>query len=66
MKAHFTASYDAHLESVPTTNTAGYHGAEAAHSNDDSLGSIRNSITQMNMANNANIRAMNDTMSTTN
>ena len=35
-------------------------------SDDDSLGSITNSIAQMNMTNNANIRAMNDTMSTTN
>ena len=66
MKAHFIAAYDAHLESGPTAGTAGYHGAAAAMSDDDSLGSITNSIAQMNMANNANIRAMNDTMSTTN
>ena len=66
MKAHFIEAYDAHLESEPTANTAGYHGAAAALSDDDSLGSIKNSIAQMNMANNANIRAMNKSMSTTN
>ena len=66
MKAHFIAAYDAHLESGPTANTAEYHGAAAAMSDNNSLGSITNFIAQMNMANNANIRAMNDTMSITN
>ena len=44
LKAHFIAAYDDHLESGPTANTAGYHGAAAALSDDDSLGSITNSI----------------------
>ena len=66
LKAHFIAAYDTHLESGPIANTTGYHGATAAHSDDNSLGSITNIIAQMNMANNANIRAMNDKMSTTN
>ena len=66
LKAHFIAAYDAHLETGPTANTAGYHGAAAALSDDDSLGSITNSIAQMIMANNANIRAMNESMSTAN
>ena len=66
MKTHFIRACDAHLESGPTTNTAGYHGAAATLSDDNSLGSITNSITQMNMANNANIRAMNESMSTAN
>ena len=30
LKAHFIAAYDAHLESGPIANTAGYHGAAAA------------------------------------
>ena len=60
------SAYGAHLESGPTASTAGYHGATAALSNDDSLGSITNSIAQMNMANNANICAMNELMSTAN
>ena len=30
LKAHFIAAYDAHLESGPTANTAGYHEAAAA------------------------------------
>ena len=66
MKAHFIATYDAHLESGPTATRAGYHGAAAALSVDNSLGSIPNSIPQMNTANNANIRAMNQSMPTTN
>ena len=66
MKAHFIAAYNADLESGPTANTAGYHGAAAALSDNDSLGSITDSIAQMNMANNANIRAMNELMSTAN
>ena len=40
LKAHFIAAYDAHLESGPTATTAGYHGAAAALSNGNSLGSI--------------------------
>ena len=66
MKAHFIAAYDAHLESGPTANTTGYHGAAAALSNDDSLSSITNSIAQMNMDNNTNMRAMNESMSIAN
>ena len=66
MNAHFITACDTHLESGPTANTAGYHGAAAALSDDDSLGSITNSITQMNMANNANIHAMIESMSTAN
>ena len=66
MKAHFIEAYDVHLESGPTANTVGYHGAAAALSNDDSLCSIPNSIAQMNLANNPNIRAMNKSMSTVN
>ena len=66
LKAHFIAAYDAHLKSWPTANTAGYHGAAATLSDDNSLGSITNSIAQMNRANNANICAMNESMSTRN
>ena len=66
MKAHFIAAYDAHLESGPTSGTAGHHAAAAALSDDDSLGSISNSIAQMQMANNAGIRAINDSMATAN
>ena len=66
MKALFIAAYDAHLESGPNANTAGYYGAAAALSDDDSLGFITNSIAQMNMANNVNIRAMNESMSRAN
>ena len=58
VKAHFITAYDDRLESGPTANTTVYHGAAAALSTGDSLGSITNSIAQMNMANNANIRAM--------
>ena len=49
-------------------NTAKYYGAAAttALSDDDSLDSISNSIAQMQMANNAGIRAINDSMSTAN
>ena len=56
LKAHFIAAYGTHLESGPTANAAGYHGTAAALSDDNSLGSITNSIAQMNMANNANIQ----------
>ena len=66
IKAHFIAAYDAHLESGPTANMMGYHGAATALRDDDSLGSITNSIAQMNMANNVNIRVMNESMSTAN
>ena len=66
LKAHFIAAYGAHLESWLTASTAGYHGAAAALSDDDSLGLITNSIAQMNMANNVNIRAMNESMSRAN
>ena len=61
-------AYDAHLESGPTANTAGYHGAATAAelSDDDNLESISNSIAQMQMANNAGMRATNDSMSTAN
>ena len=45
---------------------AGYHGAAAALSDDDSIGSISNSIAQMNMANIANIHAINESMNTAN
>ena len=64
-KEHFVSAYDAHLESGPTANTAGYHGAATAAtlSDDDSLESISNSIAQMQMANNAGIRAINDNTS---
>ena len=67
-KEHFVAAYDAHLKSAPTANTAGHHGAAAtaALSGDDSLESISNSIAQMQMANNAGIRAINDSMATAN
>ena len=44
LNAHFIAAYDAHLKSGPTANTAGCHGAVATLSDDDSLGSITNSI----------------------
>ena len=66
MKAHFIKSYDIHLESGPAANSAGYHEAAAALSDDNSLGSITNSIAQMNMFNNANICAMNESISTVN
>ena len=66
LKAHFIAAYVANLESGPTANTSGYHEAAAALSDDDSLGSIKNSIVQMNMANIVNIRAMSESMSTAN
>ena len=61
-------AYDAHLESGPTANTAGYHGAAAtaALSDDDSLESISNSIAQMQMANKAGMHAINNSMSTAN
>ena len=67
-KQHFVQTYDTHLESGPTANTTGYHGAAAttALSDDDSLESVPNSIAQMQMANNAGIRAINDSMSTAN
>lgn len=45
-------------------NTVGYHGAAAAYSNDDSMGSITGSIAQMQMANNTNARALNGNIST--
>ena len=58
-KTHFTQAYDTHLESGPTAGDAEYHGTAAALSDDDSIGSIFNSIAQMNMTNNANIRVIN-------
>ena len=64
--ANFTQAYDVHLESGPMAGAAGYHGAAAALSNDHSIGSITNSIAQMNMANNTNIRTINNSMSTAN
>ena len=66
MKSHFITAYGAHLESGHSANTTGYHGTAAALSNDNSLGSITNSIAQMNVANNANIRATNKSTSTIN
>ena len=60
IKGHFTEAYEAHLNSGPTAGAAGYHGAAAAYSDDDSIGSITNSIAQMHMSNNANARALND------
>ena len=65
-KTHFAQAYDADLESGATAGATGYHEAVAALSNDDSIGSISNSIAQMNMANNANIRAINKIMNTSN
>ena len=68
LKQHSVKAYDTHLQSGPTANTAGYHGAAAttALSDDDSLESLSNSIAQMQMANNARIRAINGRMTTAN
>ena len=54
-KNHFTDAYETRLESGPTAAAAGYHGAAAVvGDDDDSLGSIVGSISQMQLANNAN------------
>ena len=58
--------YEANLKSEPTAEAAGYYGAAAALSNDNSISSISNSIAQMNMTNNANIRSINESMATAN
>ena len=51
LKVHSIKVYDAHLESG---------------SDDDSIGSITNSINQINMGNHANISAINESMTTAN
>ena len=64
-KDHFTEAYETRLDSGPTAGTAGFHGAaNVIDGNDDSLGSIVGSISQMQLANNANAQAMSDGLST--
>ena len=64
-KDHFTEAYETRLDSGPTAGTAGYHGAaNVVDGDDDSHGSIVGSISQMQLANNANAQAMADGLST--
>ena len=55
----FIEAYELRLDSGPTTGAAGYHGATntVADNDDDSLGSIVRSISQMQITNNANAQA---------
>ena len=63
-KAHFSEAYDIRLQSGTGMGNS-YHGAaNAIDGDDDSLGSITQSITNMHMAYNVNAQAMNDNMST--
>ena len=63
MKAHVSEVCDVSLDlRAGTAGAVGYHGA--ANVNGDSLGSTTNRITQMQMANNDNVQALNDNIST--
>ena len=57
-KLPFIEAYGARLDSDPTTAVAGYHGAATMLKGDNSLGSNASSISQMQLANNANTKAM--------
>ena len=63
-KSHITEAYKARLDSGPTAEAAGYHGAAMALSDDNSLGSIAGSLAQMQMTNNANTKVLHDNLST--
>ena len=64
-KEVFVEAYKLRLDSGPTAGAAGYHGlANTITDNKDSLRSIVGSITQMQMANNANARAFLDSLLT--
>ena len=64
LKAHFTKVYDIRLTTGPgTTGMTCYHGA-ANVIDDDSLGSITQSIAQMQMTNNVNVYVLNENIST--
>ena len=62
-KAHFSEAYEVQLQSGAGTGNP-YHGASNAveAEDDDSIGSITQSITNMQLANNANAQHMSDTM----
>ena len=63
-KAHFSEAYDIRLQSGIDMGNS-FHGvANAIDGDDDSIGSITPSITNMHMAHNVNVQAMNDNMST--
>ena len=64
LKSHFAEAYDIRLHSgAGATNI--YHGAANTYeiADNDSLGSITQSLTSMHLANNANAQSMLDTMS---
>ena len=65
LKAHFTEAYDLLLTTGGgTAAQAGYHGANnTCDDDDDSLASINTSITNMQLANNANAQVLNDNVS---
>ena len=63
-KSHFAEAYVIRLQSGGKTTTM-YHGAANAYdtADDDSVGSITQSLTNMHPANNANAQSIYDTMS---
>ena len=64
LNAKFTEAYDRRLSfGAGTAGMAGYHGA-ANVVDDDSLGSITQSIANMQMANNVNVQVLNKNIST--
>ena len=63
LKSHFVEAYEARLQSGAGTATQhGYHGAANAAEDDDSLGTITESLAQIQMANNANAQMLHDTV----
>ena len=65
MKTHFTEAYDLLQRSgAGTAKTHGYHqGNLTQEDDDDSIGSIRSSLTTIHQAHNANTVAINDNLS---
>ena len=65
LKAHFTEAYDLlQRTGAGTARDHGYHqGNNAVDGDDDSLGSLRTSVTNIHQAHNANAHAMNDNIS---
>jgi len=65
LKSHFTEAYNLLISSGGgTAAAAGYHGANNANeADDDSFNSIQASLTNIQMANNANAQSLQDGMS---
>lgn len=64
LKSHFSEAYEIHLATaLDTAGGAGYHGMNNAEGDDDSLGSIQQSLAGIQLANNANAQTMMDSLS---